>query len=130
MDHLPIIYVEDSRADAEMFSQALLQMRLRSTFIHFRDGESAQAFLAKGVQPEFMAIDINLPGIGGKDLIRWIREQEWLRSMPVFALSGTQAFKHPGEIDQIGATLFFLKPPNYGGWIDLVYQIDDFLSPT
>ena len=77
-----------------------------------------------------MAVDINLPGIAGKDLIRWIRLQDGMQSVPVFALSGTQAFNSPAEMDEIGATLFFLKPQNYGGWIDLVYQIDDFLVPT
>ena len=127
MEHLSIVYVEDSLGDAELFSQALLQMRPQSRLIHFRDGKSAQAYLTSGGRPEFIAVDINLPGIGGKDLIQWIRQQEALRSVPIFALSGTQAFKTPQEAEEIGANLFFLKPDNYGGWIDLVYQIDDQL---
>ena len=131
MENLPIIYVEDSAGDAELFRRALLQMRPKSNLIHLRDGQSAKEFLASGDRMELIVVDINLPGLGGKELIRWIREQEAMRTVPIIALSGSQrAFKTIDEAEEIGANLFILKPPNYNGWIDLLYQIEDFLIPT
>jgi CheY-like chemotaxis protein len=131
VENQPIVYVEDSVGDAELFRRALLQMRPKSNLIHIRDGQAAKTYLATAERPELIAVDINLPGLGGKELIRWIREQETMRTVPVIALSGSQqAFKTIDEAEEIGANVFILKPPDYNGWIDLLYQIEDFLVPT
>jgi hypothetical protein len=45
MQYLPIVYVEDSVFDAELFSRAALQMSPKLRLFHFRDGQSAQTFL-------------------------------------------------------------------------------------
>jgi two-component system, chemotaxis family, response regulator Rcp1 len=129
MKHLPIIYVEDSFGDVELFRRALLQMRPRSELFHFRDAESAQRFLKEGERVDLVAVDINLPGLSGKELIRWIRQQEATRTVPIIALSGSQlAFKTVQEAEESGANIFRLKPPDYNGWIDLLYEIDDYLA--
>ena len=65
---------------------------------------------------------------GGKDLMRWITEQDHLQSTSIIAISGAQAFKTVQEAEDWGAFTFLLKPRDYNGWIDLVYQLEDFLQ--
>ena len=130
MKQLPIIYVEDSFGDAELLSRALLQMRPQSKLAHFMDGVSAQEYLRSllesGELPEVVMVDVNLPRMNGKELILWIREQPQLAKLPVIALSGQKVTEE--ELTAVGADLFIPKPPDYDGWIDLVYRIEDFLA--
>ena len=130
MKQLPIIYVEDSFGDAELLSRALLQMRPQSKLAHFMDGISAQEYLRSllesGELPEVVMVDVNLPRMNGKELILWIREQPQLAKLPVIALSGQKVTEE--ELTAVGADLFIPKPPDYDGWIDLVYRIEDFLA--
>ena len=130
MKQLPIIYVEDSYGDAELLSRALLQMRPQSKLAHFLEGTSAQKYLLSLLEaserPEAILVDVNLPGLNGKDLIRWTRQQPGLERLPVIALSGEKATED--ELAAVGADLFIPKPPDYDGWIDLVYRIEDFLA--
>ena len=131
MKPLPIIYVEDCHRDAELLERALLQMRPGSKLLHFRDAGSARDFIQGLLEsdelPELLLVDINLPGMSGKDLILWSREQTGLNDIPIIAVSGCQPFRTVLEAEELGATLFIIKPPDYNGWIDLVYRIEDFL---
>jgi CheY-like chemotaxis protein len=134
VEGLPILYVEDCARDAELFRRALLQMRPQSRLLQFKDAISAQRFLstsfAQHQQIELIVADINLPGMDGRELIRWIRSQPNTAKIPVIALSGQPVFKTVEESQELGATSFLLKPADYDGWVDLAYHLQDYcVSP-
>ena len=131
IEDLPIVYVEDSLNDAELFSRALLQMSPKSRLFHFRNGSSAQEFLnsVHGKQSlEMVVVDLNLPGLRGMDLIHWIHGQEHFKAVPLVVVSGELKPEDSKQAKEMGVNLCLNKPRDYEGWIDLVYQVHDCYS--
>ncbi|MCL4851255.1 MAG: response regulator [Bryobacteraceae bacterium] len=78
-----VVVVEDNPANAALF-RAMLQpvyaVRL------YGDGEEALAAMAREV-PDLVLLDISLPGMDGIEVLRLMRADESLRSIPVVAVS-------------------------------------------
>ena len=54
--------------------------------IEFADGEKAIADM-KAAPPDFVFLDISLPGLDGVEILRRIRQDERLQRLPIFALT-------------------------------------------
>ena len=54
--------------------------------VEFADGEKAIADM-KAAPPDFVFLDISLPGLDGVEILRRIRQDERLQRLPVFALT-------------------------------------------
>ncbi len=65
-------------------------------------------------------IDIDMPGIGGFETIRRIREIESLKGLPVIMVTGREDVDSIDRAFRLGATSFAVKPVN---WRLLSYQI-------
>ncbi|MCZ2073951.1 MAG: response regulator [Bryobacteraceae bacterium] len=78
-----VVIVEDNPANAALF-RAMLQpvyaVRL------YGDGEEALAAMVREV-PDLVLLDISLPGMDGIEVLRLMRADESLRSIPVVAVS-------------------------------------------
>jgi two-component system, cell cycle response regulator DivK len=78
-----IAVVEDN-ADNRLLVQALLEERFH--VVEYEDGPAALAGLG-GSRPDLVLLDISLPGMDGLEVLRAIRDDEELRSLPVIALT-------------------------------------------
>ena len=84
-----------------------------------RDGNTALDLLAKH-EFDIALVDIEMPGMGGFDLVEHMRAQEKLRRLPVVMLTVRE---DPTSIDwayQAGATSYLTKPVN---WRQLAYHV-------
>lgn len=52
----------------------------------YESGASAVEGLGRG-QPDLVLLDISLPDMDGTEVLRWVRDQEELREVPVVALT-------------------------------------------
>lgn len=54
-----------------------------------RDGEAAVARLSDPSlpAPDLVVLDVMMPGMGGFEVLAWIRDQEWLYDLPVVMLT-------------------------------------------
>lgn len=60
--------------------------------------------------PDLVLLDINLPDVSGHSLLRWMREQEHLRDVPVFMLTGHTDTGHAARSLADGAHGLITKP--------------------
>jgi DNA-binding response OmpR family regulator len=65
-------------------------------------------------------IDIDMPGIGGFETIRCIREMEAFDDLPIIVVTGREDIDSIDRAFRLGATSFVVKPVN---WRLLSYQI-------
>jgi CheY-like chemotaxis protein len=66
----------------------------------------------RGARPPLMCfIDVKMAGMGGLDVLRWIRAQPALRDIPVVMLSSSDAPDHLAEALQFGAQCYVAKFP-------------------
>lgn len=132
-EFLPIIYIEDKTTDAEALRQAFAQTRVRNELMLLRDGESAKAYLQTVVgggtlAPALALIDLNLPGMSGLELIKWIRDQPALKGMPIVALAAVYNYDELERGYDLGANLYLLKPREIRQWADLVFRLQGYWS--
>ena len=93
MNDVNILLVEDNEGDIILTTEAFKDMALTNTMTVVRDGEEALRYLRKqgeyrnATTPQLILMDINLPGIDGKELLEIIKREEPLSEIPVVMLT-------------------------------------------
>ena len=102
----PVILVEDNAADAELTTAAFDMAGLRNPIVHLRDGESALAWLRRAadgetVLPALVLLDLELPGVDGRDVLATVKAEPALKSVTVVVVTGASAAEC-GVLDYYG----------------------------
>ena len=93
MNEVHILLVEDNEGDIILTTEAFKDMKLENQISVVRDGEEALRFLKKQEEhvnaptPQLVLMDINLPGMDGKQLLDIIKKDEALKEIPVVMLT-------------------------------------------
>jgi len=104
-----ILAVDDMPENRELISRLL--SRAGHTVISAESGEEALELLeTRGV--DVVLLDLMMPGIGGAEVLRRMKENEDLRATPVVMISGRQDMDQIISCIQAGADDYLLKPFN------------------
>ncbi len=74
------------------------------------DGQEALDFVLGDDQPDLVVLDLMMPRLSGLDVLRRIREQDKLSSLPCIILTAGGDAKHERDALALGATEFITKP--------------------
>jgi CheY-like chemotaxis protein len=118
MRQVEILYVEDDPADAE-FAQVVLAetedaKNARLTVVE--EGESAVRYLSltapyeRARRPDLIILDLNLRGMNGRDVLKWIKSTPAVANIPVVIFTTSTAQRDIDECYRAGASLFLSKP--------------------
>src|SRR5262249_974306 len=114
-----ILVVEDHKLNMKLFCD-LLGMRHHSVFQAI-DGVEALK-LARQHKPDLILMDIQLPGVSGLEIVKWMREDDSLRAIPIVAIT---AFAMQGDEERIragGCDGYLAKPISAEGFLRVVDQ--------
>jgi|TARA_B110000046_G_scaffold166565_1_gene183610 CheY-like chemotaxis protein len=98
-----ILLVEDDDIDAMSVQRAFQRMKIANPIVRAKDGVEALDILLKGriEQPYLILLDLNMPRMGGLELLDTIRNNPQLESSVVFVLTTSKddedkikAYKH------------------------------------
>ena len=104
-----ILAVDDMPENRELISRLL--SRAGHTVISAVSGEEALELLeTRGV--DVVLLDLIMPGIGGAEVLKCMKEHEDLRATPVIMISGRQDMDQIIACIQAGADDYLLKPFN------------------
>jgi len=70
--------------------------------------------------PSVVLLDLNLPGIGGFDVLRWVRNQPGLRKLRVVVLTASDRISDVNQAYQLGASSFLVKPADLDSLIQIM----------
>lgn len=93
-----VLIVEDNELNMKLFND-LLEAQGYQT-VKTREGTKVLE-LAREHKPDLILMDIQLPEVSGLDLIRWLKESEDLKHIPIIAVT---AFAMKGDEDRIRET--------------------------
>tara|TARA_R110002124_G_scaffold104370_5_gene254300 strand:+ start:22510 stop:22887 length:378 start_codon:yes stop_codon:yes gene_type:complete len=114
-----ILIVEDNELNMKLFND-LLEAHGYNT-LQSRNG--IEAFeLVRQHRPDLVLMDIQLPEVSGLEVIKWLKEDEDLREIPVIAIT---AFAMKGDEDRIreaGCEAYLSKPISVANFLDVVTQ--------
>jgi two-component system cell cycle response regulator DivK len=112
-----VLVVEDNELNMKLFNDLLESQGYE--VIQTRDGLSALD-LAREHAPDLIIMDIQLPEVPGTDVIKWLKEDEHLRRIPVIAVT---AFAMKGDQERIresGCEAYLSKPISLVEFLDTV----------
>jgi two-component system response regulator len=118
-----ILLIEDNESDELLTVRALSKANLANEIVVTRDGEEALAYLfATGAYagrdvkalPTVALLDLNLPKIGGLDVLRRIRADERTKYLPVVVLTSSGEEKDMIQSYDLGANAYVRKPVDFG----------------
>lgn len=124
----PILLVEDNPMDVDLTLRAFKQRKCPNPIAVARDGEEALAWIprweAGEPKPVVILLDINMPKIGGLEVLRELRSHPALRTLPVVMLTTSAVGEDIEAAYAHGANSYVVKPVDFDSFMDLVTQIE------
>lgn len=119
-----ILLVEDSEDEVELALRALHHDGVPRTIHVVRDGVEALEWLlgpdaeSRADLPAVVLLDLQLPRLGGIDVLRRLRASARTRYLPIVILSSSRNNADIEASYREGASSFVRKPDNYKGYVD------------
>jgi CheY-like chemotaxis protein len=127
-----ILLVEDDPDDVLFLKRALQKARVRQTIRVVRDGEECVQYLKgagrfgdrrKHPLPCLIILDLKLPKMDGLEILRWIREHDELRDLPVLMVSASGETADRAEAERNGVEAYHVKPVSFAELVRLATEI-------
>ncbi len=129
-----ILLVEDDPRDVELTLEALKENNLFNEVVVVGDGERALDFLYKrgefqgraGNNPAVILLDLKLPKVDGREVLRSIKAEESMRMIPVVILTSSREERDLAETYKLGANAYVVKPVKFHEFVDAVRSLGLF----
>ncbi len=103
-----VLVVDDSKVMRDMIV-ACLRAVPDTNFVHASSGLEAIERLS--LSPfDLMVLDLNMPDIGGVEVLEFVRGQDTLRALPVLIVTTRGDDQSREQVLKAGATSFLAKP--------------------
>jgi two-component system response regulator len=127
-----IFLVEDEDADADLASRAFRRAKIANPLVRVRDGIEALDYLFARGQfasrdihdlPIFILLDLNIPKIGGLEVLEEIRADPRTRHLPVIILTSSGEEKDRLSAYDRFANSYIIKPLDYDNFVAATLQL-------
>jgi len=122
----PILLVEDDKVDAMTVKRALKEIKVSNELILANNGEEALEYLRDPQQenPCIILLDLNMPKMGGIELLHIIKKEDSLKKIPVVVLTTSRNEQDKVESFNLGVAGYMVKPVDYHQFVEVVKTID------
>lgn len=135
LQKMTVLIAEDDDGHAELIREHLEDTGMRNPMIRFKDGQEVWNFLSRsGAGPHrqtkqsyLLLLDIQMPKMDGVEVLKRIKADETLRSMPVIMLTTTN---DPREVEKcygLGCNSYVSKPVEYSQFSEALKRLGLFI---
>lgn len=130
-----ILLVEDNLQDIEITRRAFAKGRVKNELIVVRDGQEALDYLyrqgkykdpASSPRPGMILLDLNLPKVGGMEVLRQIKKDEALKSIPVIVLTASPREEDVVRTYNLGVNTYIQKPVEFDNFMRVVHAVQEY----
>lgn len=120
-----VLLVEDSPSDRLMTTLALEESGVRHVLHTVEYGTDALRFLRREgpfdqvPRPDLILLDLNLPGMDGRDLLRRIKSDPDLRAIPIVVLTTSASPSDIRSVYENHANCYLRKPTDFRDFVDM-----------
>jgi CheY-like chemotaxis protein len=128
---LSVLLVEDSEPDAVLTQEAFESARIAVNLVVLKDGAAAIEFLdaaARGDHPlpELILLDLNLPKVGGLEVLTHVKSHAKLKILPVIVMTTSTSPVDLHNAYERHANSFISKPVDPDEFLATVRAIQDY----
>lgn len=127
-----VLLVEDNPGDADLTRESLEESRLRLEIDVAVDGAQALDRLFRrppyeaAEPPDLVLLDLNLPKVGGREVLARLKQDPMLHAIPVVVLTSSDAEHDIVGSYELGANCYVTKPVGLDAFQSIVRSIEDF----
>jgi CheY-like chemotaxis protein len=130
-----ILLADDDEEDRMMTADALLASKLANDFKTVGDGEEMMDYLyhrgkhappASSPRPGLVLLDLNMPKKDGREVLREMKADPALRSIPVVILTTSRTEEDIGRTYDLGANSFIVKPVTFDGLVQAMKVVTEY----
>jgi CheY-like chemotaxis protein len=130
----PIILADDNANDVELILAAFDEARLPNQVLVTRDGaEALNCVYRRGehaqrtpVPPALVLLDLKMPKVDGKEVLRQIRADPELQTVPVVILTSSKEESDLVRTYELGANGYVVKPMGFDEFSAAVGRLGSF----
>lgn len=121
-----ILVIEDNPGDVRLMKEALRETSSKISLQVAQDGEQALSYLHReppfenARRPSLIFLDLNLPKGTSKDLLRYIKTDPALRTIPVAVLTSSDADRDIREAYELYANCYLRKPVDLDSFMAII----------
>jgi CheY-like chemotaxis protein len=131
-----IIMIEDDEGHARLIERNIRRSGVNNEIVPFTNGTDAVKYLfgsdGTGVNNKGRALlvllDLNLPDMTGTEILRQIKDNRYLKTIPVVVLTTTDDSHEVKRCYELGCNVYITKPVNYESFANAIRQLGLFFS--
>lgn len=127
-----LLLVEDNPGDVRLTKEALKDGRFLVNLHVVGDGVSAMEFLRRkgehlnAPEPHLILLDLNLPKMSGREVLKEIKTDPSLRHIPVIIMTTSKAEQDILKAYDLNANCYIAKPVDLDQFLHIIRSIEDF----
>ena len=130
-----ILIVDDDEGHAILVRDNLRAAGLNNSIQHFTDGQSVLDFFfdpaanrrRHPAQAYLVLLDIRMPKVDGTEVLKRLKADPELRTMPVVVLTTTDDAGEVEKCHQLGCNVYIQKPVDYEKFTEAVRRLGLFI---
>lgn len=130
-----ILLVEDDPDDQELTKRAFRSSRLRNELRIVNDGEEALDYLYRrgcfrspetSPRPSLILLDLNMPRLDGRAVLRRLKDDPALRRIPVVILTTSSLEEDVLRSYELGVNSYVTKPDRMEGFFQAIRDLEHY----
>lgn len=130
-----ILLVEDNQDDYEATVRSLKKNHFMNPIQWCKNGQEALDYLYQQGEfanhpdvkrPDLILLDLNMPGLGGRQVLQRLKADPEKCAIPVVILTTSKDSKDVNKCYEIGASTYIQKPVNFEGLTEAIRTMKDY----
>ncbi|WP_067035054.1 response regulator [Allomuricauda sp. CP2A] len=132
MKTVHILLVEDNDGDIVLTLDAFEESKIKTNISIVKNGRDALDFLFKkdkyadALRPDLILLDINLPIFNGHDVLKKIKQDQFLKKIPVIMLTTSSNQRDINVAYENHTNSYVTKPIDMEDFMKAVLKIEEF----
>jgi PleD family two-component response regulator len=102
------LIIDDNRSTADALGQMLALLGFKSRRAY--GSSAALSILGSDFTPQFIFLDLNMPGVAGTEILTFLRREPRLVRVPVVVVTSDDQPETRTRVIRLGATAIVIKP--------------------
>ena len=102
------LIIDDNRSTADALGQMLTVLGFKSRMAY--GSSAAMSILGSDFMPQFIFLDLNMPGVAGTEILAFLRREPRLMRVPVVVVTSDDQPETRSRVLRLGATAMVIKP--------------------
>jgi len=125
LEKISVLLVDDDQDDIDLFQLAFSKVKVKSSVSFLKNGLEPLEYFQNPENeiPSIFFLDLNMPLMGGKEVLYKLRAEERFRNLPIAIYSTSNSVGDIEDTLSLGANIYIVKPYNFTKLIEIIEKV-------